>query len=96
MTANPPTTDAPIDADEEARFARYFEKRTADEQRKAARRKEPKDFGELLDRLSDEVCDKLADRFGLVPSDNDDEPPSTGTGHKPNAIAKFFGVNDDD
>lgn len=79
-------TEDELTPDEEAKFGRFLERHQAAEKARAERRKEPKDFGEVLDRLSDEVCDKMAERFGLVPAGEEpperDDAPAAGGGGK--------------
>ncbi len=93
MTTEPDPTldDDELTPEDEARFGRFLERHQAAEKRKAERRKEPKDFGELLDRVSDEVVDKIASRFGLTPADPPevDDAPSAGGGGK--VLAWFTG-----
>jgi len=65
---------------EEERFARYFDERVKREQAERDKRKEPKNFGEFLDRLAGAVVDEAERRAEErnKPRDDDDEEPARG------------------
>lgn len=63
---------------------RMFQERVAEDEKKRNRGKQPKDFGEYLDRITDEVSDavlskldkRVADRRAA--EENADQPPERG------------------
>lgn len=85
-TGNNPPAEEELTPEESAKFGRFLERHEQERARLAERRKEPKDWGEAMDRISDDVCDKLAKRFGLVDvgelEPEVDDAPSAGGGGK--------------
>jgi hypothetical protein len=67
-----------------------LEERAKAAEAKRNRNKQPKDFGEFLDRVADAVLDKIDERAVQRQADRDaeDEAPSRGRGES--AFSKFW------
>lgn len=77
--------DEPIDDDDddiESRFESWYQERQAADEKKRNRAKQPKDFGEYLDRVADAVLDKIEERANKRREEREqaDEAPARGSG----------------
>lgn len=64
----------------EAQFDKWYEEREAANKKKADRSKQPKDFGDFLDRVADAVLDRAESRAAdrRKADDEADEAPDRG------------------
>lgn len=65
---------------DEERFEAWYQDRKAKDEKEAARKKPPKDFGDAVDRIADAVLDKLDARAQerAAAREAEDEEPTRG------------------
>jgi hypothetical protein len=78
------------DFDLDALIDQKINERASAEAKKRDRNKQPKDFGDFLDRVADAVLDKIDERAEQRRAERDaeDEPPSRGKGDS--AFSRFW------
>jgi hypothetical protein len=74
----------------EEKFEAWYQQRTKREKEQADRRKEPKNFGEFLDRLSAAVVDEAERRAEARNAAVDDEDEEPTRGKRPGGFASWW------
>jgi hypothetical protein len=68
---------AELTPEERTKFAAFLKAEKDRETAEGARKSEPKDFGEFLDKVSDAVTDKILAKLAGEGGDGDEKAPTT-------------------
>lgn len=83
--------DLDLDDETTAKFAAFLEKRDAEQARKRDRNKQPKDFGDFLDRVADAVLDRAEARAAERRKRDDDADEAPDRGRGTSGFQRFWG-----
>lgn len=74
----------------EEQFEKWFVERTKREKAQADKRKEPKNFGEFLDRMASAVVDEAESRAAARSQARDDDDQEPSRGEQQGGFAKWW------